>query len=182
MGIALCGHLRQVCDGYYLNVAGYVVHQFSHTVSDIARHAGVNFIENNRRQLHLVGHNRLYRKHKTGNFSTRSCVAHRHRLLILVEGKEKFYEVDACGCKFSFLYRNFHLQILHAQRQSTFFKHGCKLCGRLTATFRNVAGYVESFLFGPFGSNFESMKRAVAGVDRPYALFHAVAQGDKLFH
>ena len=63
VGFALRGDLRQVGDVHHLHRGGQLADDASHGVGDAARDARVDLVEDDRRQLHALGEQRLDRQH-----------------------------------------------------------------------------------------------------------------------
>ena len=97
--VAFRGHLRQVRDIDHLQAPGQVRNDLAHFVRDGPGNAGIDFVENNGRQLRMRRHESFERKHQARHLAARSHLLDRLQRRVAVSRKQEPDQVGAIGAQ-----------------------------------------------------------------------------------
>ena len=136
-------NLRQVGDADDLSVLfTHLLHDASHLLGDTARHARVDFVEDNRWEFHLTGYERFQREHHAGNFTARCHLLHGLQCRVLVGTEKEFHSIYTRWTEFVRVLLHIHseLHIRHAQWHEAFHHLLFHLLGGFLPLLREFLG------------------------------------------
>ena len=185
MARAHSSNLRQVRDADDLSVLlAHLLHDASHLLGNTARHARVDFVEDDSRQFHLAGNESLQRKHHAGNLAARCHLLHGLQRRVLVRTEQEFHRVGTRRSEPFRVHPHIHLElhIRHTERNEGFHHSLLHVLGSFLSLLRQFFRHPHGFLLRRRHLLPQFLNHLLAVVDEHESLAELSAERDEFLH